>query len=202
MNVIEFWQTLSADAQFMDRKEVGSLSSPPLRASVWQCDPPAHLHSCAGPQRVLPSCEVQISILPLNLPLLISLFIPWLNISLVFSKTLWVLGGLNLENSAPLLCSSAKVKCCVLVWILLVGCNTHNFLLSLKLQVQMLTGGIYSDLYCWPLPVDIQMICVISAKQHHLSWQTSTASYYIRYERSSKDGSTWHIQTQKHRHNT
>lgn len=144
MNVIEFWQTLSADAQFMDRKEVGSLSSPPLRASVWQCDPPAHLHSCAGPQRVLPSCEVQISILPLNLPLLISLFIPWLNISLVFPKTLWVLGGPELGEL-----SSAKVKCCVLVWILPVSCNTHNFLLSLKLQGQMLTGGIYSDLYCW-----------------------------------------------------
>lgn len=113
MNVIEFWQTLSADAQFMDRKEVGSLSSPPLRASVWQCDPPAHLHSCAGPQRVLPSCEVQISILPLNLPLLISLFIPWLNISLVFSKTLWVLGGPELgelSSSVMQFCQS-KVLC-------------------------------------------------------------------------------------------
>lgn len=114
-------------------------------------------------------------------------------------------GGLNLENSALLLCSSAKVKCCVLVWILPVSCNTHNFW-------QMLTGGIYSDLYCWYSNdlCNFLLLCFFSklyrwlrsvAKQHHLSWQTSTASYYIRYERGSKDGSTWHIQIQKHRRN-
>lgn len=71
-------------------EEVQSLSSPPLTAADSMIYQLIYIHAtmCEQAPSCLPSCEVQVFILPLYLSLFISLFITWLKISLVFCITL------------------------------------------------------------------------------------------------------------------
>lgn len=70
------------------------LSSPPLTAADSMIHQLIYIHAtlCEPAQSSLPSCEVQVFILPLHLALFISLFISRMKISLMFCITLWILG--------------------------------------------------------------------------------------------------------------
>lgn len=118
------------------------LSSPPLTAADSMIHQLIYIHAtlCEPAQSSLPSCEVQVFILPLHLALFISLFISRLKISLVFCVTLRVLGEHEQLDVFFFFflyaASSAKVMCCVSEWILPPGCYSHNYLISLKLRAK------------------------------------------------------------------
>lgn len=76
---ISDWQeNKSADSQVADWREVQSFSSPPLPAADSMIHQLIYIHAtvCRPTLSFLPSCEVQVFILPLHLSLFISLFIP------------------------------------------------------------------------------------------------------------------------------
>lgn len=76
----------SVDSQVVDWREVQRLSYPPLTAADSMIHQLIYIHAtmCEPAPSSLPSCEVQVFILPPHLSLFISLFIPRLKISLVF----------------------------------------------------------------------------------------------------------------------
>ncbi len=138
-------ENMSVDSQVVDWREVQRLSSPSLTAADSMIHQLIYIHAnmCEPAQSFLPSCEVQVFILPLHLSLFISLFIPWLKVSLVFSTTLWVLGK-NEQLDVFSVCSKFYVLC--------IRMNFASRLLLSQLfdksqtQGQVLTGSIRDDL--------------------------------------------------------
>lgn len=164
-------QTKVENMLVVDWREVQRLSSLPLTVADSMIHELIYIHAtlCEPAQSSLPSCEVQVFILPFHLALFISLFISRLKISLVFRRTLWG----RAENSWMFFVFFLySVMCCGSEWILPPGCYARNYLICLKLKAkswQLVPAMSLLIIFGW-----FGQRLVIMVPFHLCSWLTNT----------------------------